>query len=119
MGISKIVRFNKGGSVHTPLLVLPLKLASTEQHQTAEELTDEVDARFSELEAEIERLEARRQAYDPDDIARGGAFVILNHLSRRPMPWLRKSSISGQTRMSWASSRSRSLRGNACWAHPE
>ncbi|MEH2595088.1 ParB family chromosome partitioning protein [Bradyrhizobium sp. AZCC 1577] len=51
----------------------------TEQHQTAEELPDEVDARFGELEADIERLEARRQAYDPDDIARGGAFVILNH----------------------------------------
>jgi ParB family chromosome partitioning protein len=51
----------------------------TEQHQTAEELTEEVDARFGELEPEIERLEAKRQAYDPDDIARGGAFVILNH----------------------------------------
>jgi ParB family chromosome partitioning protein len=51
----------------------------TEQHETAEELPDEVDARFGELEAEIERLEAKRQAYDPDDIARGGAFVILNH----------------------------------------
>lgn len=51
----------------------------TEQHQTAEELPDDVDARFGELEAEIERLEAKLQAYDPDDIARGGAFVILNH----------------------------------------
>lgn len=51
----------------------------TEQHQTAEELADEVDARFGELEAEIERLERKRQAYDPDHIARGGAFVILNH----------------------------------------
>jgi len=51
----------------------------TEQHETAEELPDDVDARFGELEAEIERLEAKRQAYDPDDIARGGAFVILNH----------------------------------------
>ena len=51
----------------------------TEQHETAEELPDEVDARLGELEAEIERLEAKRQAYDPDDIARGGAFVILNH----------------------------------------
>jgi ParB family chromosome partitioning protein len=38
-----------------------------------------VDARFCELEADIERLEAKRQAYDPDDIARSGAFVILNH----------------------------------------
>jgi len=47
--------------------------------QTADELPDHVDARFCELEADIERLEAKRQAYDPDDIARGGAFVILNH----------------------------------------
>jgi ParB family chromosome partitioning protein len=51
----------------------------TEQHESAEELPDEVDARFGELEAEIERLEAKRQAYDPADIARRGAFVILNH----------------------------------------
>lgn len=51
----------------------------TEQHQAVEELADEVDARFGELEAEIERLEAKRQAYHPDDIARGDAFVILNH----------------------------------------
>ncbi|BBC03240.1 MULTISPECIES: ParB/RepB/Spo0J family partition protein [Bradyrhizobium] len=51
----------------------------TEQHQTAEELPDDVDARFGELEADIERLEAKRQVYDPDDVARGGAFVVLNH----------------------------------------
>lgn len=51
----------------------------TEQYQTAEELPDDVDARFAELEVEIERLEAKRQAYDPDDVVRGGAFVILDH----------------------------------------
>jgi ParB family chromosome partitioning protein len=51
----------------------------TEQHERAEELPDEVDARFGELKAEIERLEAKRQAYDSADIARCGAFVILNH----------------------------------------
>jgi ParB family chromosome partitioning protein len=51
----------------------------TEQYQSAEELPDDVDARFGELEAEIGRLEGRRQAYDPDHIVRGGAFVILNH----------------------------------------
>ncbi len=50
-----------------------------EWNQTADELPDHVDARLCELEADIERLEAKRQAYDPDDIARGGAFVILNH----------------------------------------
>ncbi|MFZ2159517.1 MAG: ParB N-terminal domain-containing protein [Bradyrhizobium sp.] len=51
----------------------------TAQHESAEELPDEVDARFGELEAEIERLEAKRQAYAAADIARCGAFVILNH----------------------------------------
>ncbi|HBF52715.1 MAG TPA: chromosome partitioning protein ParB, partial [Afipia sp.] len=51
----------------------------TAQHESDEELPDEVDARFGELEAEIERLEAKRQAYNPADIARCGAFVILNH----------------------------------------
>ena len=51
----------------------------TDQYDSAEELPDEVDARLGELEAEIERLEAKRQAYDPADIARCGAFVILNH----------------------------------------
>ncbi|MGJ4923680.1 ParB/RepB/Spo0J family partition protein [Bradyrhizobium sp. HKCCYLRH2015] len=51
----------------------------SEWHQTTDEIPDHVDVRFCELEAEIDRLEAKRQAYDPDDIARGGAFVILNH----------------------------------------
>jgi ParB family chromosome partitioning protein len=51
----------------------------TEQHESAEELPDDIDARFGELEAEIERLEAKRQAYDPADIPRSGAFVIFNH----------------------------------------
>jgi ParB family chromosome partitioning protein len=51
----------------------------TALHEGDEELPDEVDARFGELEAEIERLEAKRRAYDPADIARCGAFVILNH----------------------------------------
>ncbi|WP_375142265.1 hypothetical protein [Bradyrhizobium sp. CCGB12] len=37
----------------------------TEQHQTAEELPDEVDARFGELGVKVEQLEAKRQAYDP------------------------------------------------------
>lgn len=51
----------------------------TTAHEGDEELPDEVDARFGELEAEIERLEAKRLAYDPADIARCGVFVILNH----------------------------------------
>jgi ParB family transcriptional regulator, chromosome partitioning protein len=51
----------------------------TAQYESAEELPDEVDARFGELEAEIERLEAKHFAYDPADIAQCGAFVILSH----------------------------------------
>jgi ParB family transcriptional regulator, chromosome partitioning protein len=51
----------------------------SEWHQTTDEIPDHVDVRFCELEAEIDRLEAKRHAYDPDDIARGGAFVILSH----------------------------------------
>jgi ParB family chromosome partitioning protein len=50
-----------------------------EWNQTADELPDHVDARLCELEAVSERLEAKRQAYDPDDITRGAAFVVLNH----------------------------------------
>ena len=51
----------------------------TKQHESLEELPDDVDIRFGELEAEIERFEVLRKAYDADDIACGGAFVILNH----------------------------------------
>jgi len=51
----------------------------TAHHEGDEELPDDVDARFGELEAEVERLEAKRLAYDPADIARCGALVILNH----------------------------------------
>lgn len=49
------------------------------QHESFEELPEAVDARFGELEAEIERFEALRHAYDADEIACGGAFVVLNH----------------------------------------
>ncbi|SEP85817.1 chromosome partitioning protein, ParB family, partial [Faunimonas pinastri] len=53
--------------------------ALTEQYDSAEELPDDVDQRFGELEAEIERIDALRHAYDADEIARGGVFVILSH----------------------------------------
>ncbi len=51
----------------------------SEEWDSAEELPEEIDAQFGELEAEIDRLEAKRQAYDSEDIARGGVFVGLNH----------------------------------------
>ncbi len=43
------------------------------------DLPPEVDARFAELEAEIERIDALRHAYDSDEIAGGGVFVVLSH----------------------------------------
>ncbi|WP_082675486.1 ParB/RepB/Spo0J family partition protein [Aureimonas ureilytica] len=49
------------------------------EYEGYEELPDEADRRFGELEAEIERIDAKRHAYDADEIARGGVFVILNH----------------------------------------
>lgn len=49
------------------------------EYEGYEELPDEADRRFAELEGEIERIDAKRHAYDADEIARGGAFVILNH----------------------------------------
>jgi ParB family chromosome partitioning protein len=45
---------------------------------TDADLPSDVDQRFAELEAEIERLDAKRHAYDPEDIGCGGAFVSLN-----------------------------------------
>ena len=53
--------------------------ALTEQYGSAEELPDDVDQRFGGLEAEVERLDALRHAYDADEIACGGVFVILSH----------------------------------------
>ncbi|MQB08000.1 ParB/RepB/Spo0J family partition protein [Agrobacterium tumefaciens] len=43
------------------------------------DLPPEVDARFAELEAEIERIDAKRHTYDAQEIARGGVFVVVAH----------------------------------------
>jgi ParB family chromosome partitioning protein len=52
---------------------------TTECEGTDDDLPPDVDERFAELEAEIERIDAKRHAYDPDDIARGGVYVVLSH----------------------------------------
>ncbi|MDQ0507235.1 ParB/RepB/Spo0J family partition protein [Xanthobacter agilis] len=56
-----------------------LERLSAEWQDADVDLPDEVDQRRAELEAEIERIDAKRHAYDADEIARGGVFVILNH----------------------------------------
>ncbi|KAB2703723.1 ParB/RepB/Spo0J family partition protein [Brucella intermedia] len=50
-----------------------------EELGSVDEYAPEDEARFMELEAEMARLDGKRQAYDPDDLARGGVFICLNH----------------------------------------
>ncbi len=50
----------------------------SDQWDGVDELPDHVDARFGELEAEMERIDALRHGYAPDDIARSGVFVMLS-----------------------------------------
>lgn len=52
---------------------------TAEWENSDEDLPPDVDQRFAELEAEIERLDALRHAYDPEHIACGGAFVSLSY----------------------------------------
>ncbi|MER9455566.1 ParB/Srx family N-terminal domain-containing protein [Mesorhizobium sp. M0478] len=51
----------------------------TKEWDSAEELPDDVDQSFGKPEAEIERIDALRHAYDPDIVSRGGVFVVLSH----------------------------------------
>lgn len=52
---------------------------TSEWQNTDDDLPPDVDERFAELEAEIERIDAMREGYDVGDISRGGVFVTLNH----------------------------------------
>ncbi|MBV0888812.1 ParB/RepB/Spo0J family partition protein [Komagataeibacter oboediens] len=47
------------------------------EYAQADEYPDEVDARLGEIEQAILALEERPLAFDPDDMARAGAFVSL------------------------------------------
>ncbi|WP_288994971.1 hypothetical protein [uncultured Gemmobacter sp.] len=56
-----------------------LERLSAEWEDADMDLPPEVDQRFAELEAEIVRIDGKRHAYEADEIARGGVFVVLNH----------------------------------------
>ena len=56
-----------------------LERLSAEWEDADVDLPPDVDQRFAELEAEIERINAKRHDYDADEIARGGVFVVLSH----------------------------------------
>jgi ParB family chromosome partitioning protein len=50
-----------------------------EEMKSVDEYAPETETRFMELEAEMARLDAKRQAYDPDELACGVVFLSLNH----------------------------------------
>ncbi|MDJ1158093.1 ParB/RepB/Spo0J family partition protein [Chelatococcus sp. SYSU_G07232] len=56
-----------------------LKRLSAAWENADVDLPTEVDQRLAELEAEIERIDGKRHAYEAEEIARGGVFVVLNH----------------------------------------
>ncbi len=56
-----------------------LERLSAEWEDKSVDLPPDVDKRLAELEAQIESIGGERYAYDPDEIARGGVFVVLNY----------------------------------------
>jgi ParB family chromosome partitioning protein len=50
----------------------------TDEYEGVEELPDEIDRRFGELEAEIETLDHRPMRYDPAEIAIAGVFITID-----------------------------------------
>jgi ParB family chromosome partitioning protein len=52
--------------------------ALTEGYSSTDELPEGVAEKLEALDAEIDEITAKRSAYDPDVIARGGVFVVLN-----------------------------------------
>ncbi|QTH22474.1 ParB N-terminal domain-containing protein [Rhizorhabdus wittichii] len=49
-----------------------------EGYSSDDEMPEDVAAKVETLDAEIDAITVKRSAYDPDVIARGGAFVMLN-----------------------------------------
>jgi len=53
--------------------------ALSDEHEGADDLPEEVDHRMAELEREIAAVDERPAVYDPDEIARAGIFVSIDH----------------------------------------
>ncbi len=49
----------------------------SEEYADADELTDEVDERLSELETALEGFEARPVVFDPAEVARAGVYISI------------------------------------------
>ena len=50
----------------------------TAEYEDAPELPEEIDQRLGEIETALEAIELRPLAFEPDDIARAGAFVSID-----------------------------------------
>jgi ParB family chromosome partitioning protein len=53
-----------------------------EQYRDDADLPDDVDARLTEIDAEMTPLVKRPVSYDPDELARAGVFIALMHDGR-------------------------------------
>ncbi|SMF52319.1 chromosome partitioning protein, ParB family [Tistlia consotensis] len=51
--------------------------ALVSEWDAVEELPPEIEARFKEIDAALEAFSQAAQAYEPDEVARGGVFVLL------------------------------------------
>lgn len=49
----------------------------SEEHNSVEDLPEEIDTRLAELEAALESLEDRPLAFDPADVGRAGSFISI------------------------------------------
>jgi len=52
--------------------------AIEEEYADAPELPEEIDARLGEIETALEALDARPVRYEPDEVARAGAFISID-----------------------------------------
>jgi ParB family chromosome partitioning protein len=50
----------------------------TAEYEDAPELPEEIDQRLGEIETALEAIELRPLAFEPDDIARAGAFISID-----------------------------------------
>ena len=64
------------GAAHAKLLAEYRALE--EEYEGQDEFPEEIDARLSELEVAMEKLDARPLIFDAEEIARAGAFVGLD-----------------------------------------
>jgi len=68
--------------------------ALTEQWAEVEDLPEDVEARFAEIDAELQAF-GDGYGFDPDEVARGGVLVILGHdgQARIERGWVRPEDI--------------------------